>query len=612
MTLAGALAPLREKLLAAIKSNTGRADKALERAIAALGAYGKEDDGEAQKKEAEAQKKKEDTAAVAVRMAVKGFVDGATLVLHDGTIPKFLMAVNITPRPQTLEELVDKLVPLGEGRAKTLVRAALDVCADKGEDRPAGERKGMAQMMKAVEGAKGALRTMGVKELTVRESEAIGELVTAVSAFYQQHGTPGDGDVRVTHKMTVGNLASLATALPRAVTGRYPPSTSVGVLMCDADLQQLLPGDPLRGSITTILRLDDMLGGLQGTLVSTVAQKYVLDMMARGLSPAVTLAAWQGGLSGGAAAAAAALPADADGGNALMAKLLREVRAFEGAGRHSLSLGGGAGTLDEGVQAVLARPLLEAVAAMVADAAAFTHQGQTRSDSHGAPRSGRPRGVTTAAPYPFMLWKAMCFLAAGTAVFALSEQVANAVGGAGLLVYVPTTNLATAIKRGREEDTSDEEGGAGGAASQQPKTGKGKKEREKKARQKERKKARGEGGAQPAAAARGMASDSSEGEGAHGGAGGAAAASGAVAPRDGFPLWDFLTRSPGQAKYRRRDCGMRCCYCGSKECSYGAACPAGFPKARLQAKGEKYDPQFKTRAELAQMYAAMKEKHQRR
>ncbi len=612
-TLAEALAPLRLRLVAAIKANKPRKDGALERAVAALGAY-EEGGGEEEEKKKEVERKRKEEAeehkrqTEAVRMSVTVFLDGLETALPDAAaVSKFLSCVAITPRPQTLEELKDRLVPMGRDRAKELCREAMDLCKGRGEERVVGERKGMAQLMKAVQGAKSALETMGVQELGRMETAAMAELTTAASALQQQYTEPWDSHVATTGKMSFLSVARLVPLLPRGVTARYPDATPLAVMLFDAELQCLPPGDPLRGSIRTIVGMADTLGGLQGTLVCAVTQRFVLDMMVKGLSPAVTLAAWQSGLSRGAAAAMATLPTDTAGGRALMSRLMMDVRAKEGAGRHSISLGG-SGMLEEGVQAVLAQRVVDSMADMVADAAAFSSLCQERSDTNGAPRGGRPRGQVTAAPYSFMLWKALCCLAAGTAVFALSEQVANAVGGAGMLTYTPAVSLYAGAaqagakaegKRSREPDYSEDEASAGGAGAQ----AKAEKPRGKK---KERKKARtgaSGGNAQAQSAAQGAAGgESSEGEG---------AAGERVPAREGFPMWDFFKRYPAKSRYWRKECGGRCCYCGSASCAFGAECPVGFPKESLQAREGRYDPQAKSRAELASLYAAMKSKHQR-
>jgi hypothetical protein len=81
-----------------------------------------------------------------------------------------------------------------------------------------------------------------------------------------------------------------------------------------------------------------------------------------------------------------------------------------------------------------------------------------------------------------------------------------------------------------------------------------------------------------------------------------------VAERPGLPLWSVLREggrfTGNKGGLFRNDFG-RCAYCGATGCRFGAQCPAGFPKAELQAAGKVFDPQFKTMAELVALYAAM-------
>jgi hypothetical protein len=618
-TLGEALANLREKVDRVRVNNSQRKpERPLMAAIDALRAFDREGEGEEEAAPAGAPPPEEahrPAAAAAVAalnpvvteaetLVIAGMLD-VTLGLFKDNQSALIKAVSLPPpEVASMQELAARLAALGKDEArKALAKATAAKLpprmmrgggAGRQEDSEeaeegggAGERKGQTALLKVVKAAM-AVRSALVKDLSEDQQVQLDTLTNAVQAFTEQYAS--DAEILPASTMKVNSLDNLGPILPRGVLRRYPAGTGAAIMLYDADLLKVSESSEAHSAISTWVAEGDILADLTGLLLVDAVREVVFELWKGGLTPFITIQAW-GELmdpSAGSPAAKAArrLPADAGAALGFSHNLTIKVAALEAKARGSMTLGGG-GVDRQGAHALLARLILKEMTDLASDAACYSGFGQLRS-AHARPR----KGAITAAPYTFVLWKLLCMLAAGVAVLKFSERAGAALSGAGVITYAqssvgPVNVLGEPLAGGKRR-----------------------KNQEGKDSKAQRKKNRKTHGAEAAGGTSGASAASSSEE--EEGPVTATQPSSAVAARAGFPLWHFLKkRFKGVAKYVRRDVEFACCFCGSVDCVYGDRCPAGFPKAELQAQRGQYDPQFQSRDSLIKLYRDMKSEHRR-
>jgi hypothetical protein len=626
MSLGQSLAGLQKLVTKVRDDNSARKpQKPLSAIIEALAAYGQEEGGKkaskgeaaakaaevAAKAAAEAAEAAAARAAEAEALLITGMLD-MTLGLFKGNQAALIKALALPPpRVDSMAALALRLAALGKEEAKrelaeasaTLARPSRklrgggsrsreeeDSEEEEEEEEDRGGRKGQSSLLKVVKAAV-AVRAGLITEPSEEQAQLLDALNNGVRAFLEQYASKAE--VSLVGTMRINSLEDIKPILPRAVIKHYPASTGAAVMLYDVSMLRVEETSEAHSALSTWAMEGDLLVDLAGLLVVDVVRSVVFELWESGLSPFISLQAWgelmDPSASSPASRAAARLPFDAGSAMSLMHKLCLKVAELESKARSGMSLSSGG--VGHGAHSVLARIILRETGDLAADAACYSGPAQLRGPS-GRARKGSP----TAAPYTFLLWKLLCFLASGVAVLQLSERAGQAFAGAGVLTYAqggqtPTALLPEAAGGGRKR-------GKVGAD-----------ERDKSRRKQERKQLRAEGGTR-APVSTGSVSDSASDEDAPPQPRGTG--SGGVKERTGYPLWHFLKpQFASVASYVRRDMEYRCCYCGSAECNLGRACPPGYPKQDLQRRDKSYDPQFQSRDTLIKMYQAMKPAHRR-
>ena len=444
---------------------------------------------------------------------------------------------------------------------------------------------------------------LGIKPHTGAGADTMRVLYTAAAAFLAEHANPGEGG---SEQLVVNHLNNLRSFLPDGMTTPFPPALGiVPVIKSAAGL------GGASAEVTVAVDLfcgdGDVVSGVESTLFAYLCQCLVINLKAKGIPVDITLADWR------ALPPAKLVGFATDVGTAagLKEHMVASAVAAENAARTKSGLGAGA---EPGLEALITARLMDIMVNTALAAAVFTRADQLRGTVRGV------KSAVTRAPFGYIMWQLLALAAAGVVCGRVTSSMAVTIGTGGLIYAAPLQHLSLlSPPDGGGAESSGDEGGGGGGGARGPRG------------------ARGRSGGGGGGSGGGSEKGRGRGRGGMGGGGGgsgtkrAAAddegeeSGGEVAPappakrskvaaREGFPRWAALRKNGGLAsdtsKLFRGDFG-KCAFCGDEDCRYGAACPPGFPKQALQASGKKFDPQFKTRSQLAALYLGMTEREAR-